>query len=78
MNTTPEVEPVEFLALQVTVLHAAVRALHATHADPTLVEALFQQLIGQMQAHPAFLGSAPSAALLRTFVDGLFQPPKRL
>ena len=78
MNTTPEVDPADFLAIQVSVLHAAVRALHATHLEPAKVEAAFQQLIGQMQANPAFLLSPPSAALLRRFSIGRFQPPVQL
>jgi len=72
MNTTPAVAPTEFLALQVSVLQAAVRALHATHPEPAKVEAVFQQLIGQMQANPAFLSSPTSAALLRRFSSDLF------
>jgi hypothetical protein len=70
--------PTEYLAIQVAVLHSAIRALHAAHADPQKIEALFQQLIGQMQVHPAFLESKESSELLRRFADGLFQPIVRL
>ena len=76
--TPPRPDPIEFVALQVVVLQVAVRALHATHPEPAKVEAVFRQLIAQMQAQPAFLGSAGNADLLRRFVDGLFQPPKQL
>ena len=78
MNTTPEIDPAEFLALQLAVLQLAVRALHANHPEPAKVEQVFEQLIGQMQANPAFLSSQSSAALLRRFSSGLFQPPVQL
>ena len=68
----------EFVALQVVVLQAAVRALHATHPEPAKVENIFRQLIGQMQAQPAFLSSKSNADLLKRFVDELFQAPKQL
>ena len=74
-STQDTPDPIEFVALQVTVLQAAVRALHAAHPEKKKVEAAFQQLIAQMQAQPAFLGSSINAALLRRFADGLFQPP---
>ena len=77
-STPPQLDPAEYVGLQVAVLHAAVRALHASHPEPEKVEAVFQQLIGQMQANPAFLGSTKNADLLRQFANGLFLPPKQL
>ena len=81
MNTTSDqatMAPIEFVALQVTVLQAAVRAIHAAHPEQKNVEEAFQQLIAQMQAQPAFLGSKANAELLRQFAEGLFQPPVML
>jgi hypothetical protein len=81
MNNTPtssEVAPEEFLALQLMVLHATVRALQANHPKPHAVKASFQQLVAQMQASSALLSSPKSATLLRSFAEDLFQPPAPL
>jgi alpha-ketoglutarate-dependent taurine dioxygenase len=69
-------EPSEFLALQVTVLSFAFRALLTNHADPAKVRSTFDQLLGQLQASPAIAGQGQQHAdAIRSFAANLFQPP---
>jgi hypothetical protein len=71
-------DPTELLALHLYALTAAVRAILAIHSDPPRVRAVFDQLIAQMQAHPAYMASPAKTIVLRDFVATLFQPPVNL
>ena len=67
------------LAVQVSVLTAAVRAILGTHPDREQVRSVFDQLISQMQAHPGFLlAQAGTSDALRSCVEVLFRPPVEL
>jgi|JI81AbrownRNA_FD_contig_61_180643_length_504_multi_1_in_0_out_0_1 hypothetical protein len=59
-------------------LTSAVRALIATHPEPERMRQVFDQLIGQMLAHPAFLSDPDQGIVLRDFAATLFQPPVEL
>ena len=74
-KVTGAVDPVEFVALQVITLQAAIRALHACHPQPAKVETLYQQLIGQTQATAALLSTPESAAAFRRFAQDLLAQP---
>jgi hypothetical protein len=74
----PNIEATEFVAIQVTALSAAVRALIATHPEPDRVRAVFDQLLGQMQANPAYLGHPEKQNLLKSLAELLFRPPIEL
>jgi len=72
-------QPIEFLALQETVLCCAFRALLANHPEPQKVRATFDQLLGQIQASPAVAGSSQGQSeAVRSFAATLFQPPVTL
>ena len=66
--------PEDFLAIQVIVLQAAVKALCATHPNPKEVESIFRNLIAQIQAQPALFGEPSRSHLIRRFANDLFQP----
>ena len=79
-NTPPfGLDSTTFLAVQVVALTAAVRALLGTHPDRPRARQVFDQLVGQMQAHPGFLGAqAGQTNALRSCVELLFRPPVAL
>lgn len=56
-------------------LTSAVRALIATHPEPERLRHVFDQLIGQMLAHPGFLSDSDQGIVLRDFAAALFQSP---
>jgi hypothetical protein len=66
------------LAIQMYGLTAAVRALLATHPQPEKARAVFDQLLGQMLAHPGFLVDQDQGIVLRDFAATLFQPSVQL
>ena len=66
------------LAIQMYGLTAAVRALLAEHPQPEKARAVFDQLLGQMLAHPSFLADKDQGIVLRDFAATLFQPPVKL
>ena len=59
-------------------LTAAVRALIAAHPEPEKFQVAFEQLIGQMLAHPGFLSNPDQGVVLRDFAATLLQPPVEL
>ena len=62
------------IAVQMYGLTAAVRALLQSHPEPEKVRALFDQLLGQMLAHPGFLADPDQGVVLRDMTATLFQP----
>lgn len=63
------------LALQIASLHAAVKAMLATHPEPDRVRAVYDQLLGQFIASPAVAGFPDHALVLRDLTATLFAPP---
>ena len=85
MQSSPEavaarerLDAVEVVAIQLYGLTQAVRALLGTHPEPDRARTVFDQLLGQMLAHPAFLGETDKAIVLKDFSATLFQPPVSL
>lgn len=68
-------DPTLTLALQMTVLHCAVRALIQTSPNQAQLRAHFDQLLGQAQAYPGFISSEDQSLVLRDLVETTFRPP---
>ena len=52
-------------AVRLTVLELAVKALFATHSQPQAARRAFEQLVAQVQASPAIMGSEELAERFR-------------
>lgn len=73
-DSLPPIGAMDSLALQVTVLRLAVRALLAHHPEPDSVRTTLDQLLAQLQAVPALLENPPLAAHLRRFARDSLAP----
>lgn len=66
----------ESLAIQLAGFHAVIRGLLATHPDADGVRQRCDQLVGQAQATAYFMGNPDRSTVLKTVVEGLFEPPE--
>ena len=63
------------ISLQITSLHAAVKAMLSAHPEPDRVRAIYDQLLGQFIASPAVAGHPDHVIILRDLTSTLFAPP---
>jgi hypothetical protein len=74
-NELPKFDAVSLLTIENTVLSCAVEALIATHPNPERVRAIYDQLMGQIQANLLVSGEPPEAmTVARQLTNKLFSP----
>lgn len=67
----------DLVTIEITVLTMAVKALIATHPDPSLVRRAFDQFYGALQASPAMMETDSDIGILaRQLAEGFFPPEK--
>lgn len=72
-NEFSEFDNMGLHTIQIMVLLCAVEALIATHPNPEKVRAIYDQMMGQIQANLLVSGEPPEAmAIVRRLTDKLF------
>lgn len=78
MDTEARLDPTVVVATQLYGLTSAVRALIATHPEPDRLRQVFDQLLGQMLAHPGMVLNPEQGIVLREMAEVLFRSPVAL